>query len=139
AFFESSTLVCRIAEPGQLEAIIAIDQDDLDFVQAGQAVDLFLASRPGERFCGKLDHIAEQNMEVASARLAARAGGELSTRTDKAGVERPLSVVYQANVPLDDPSGQIVVGATGLARIHAGYQPLWQRVWRAACRTFYFE
>jgi putative peptide zinc metalloprotease protein len=139
AYLESSTLVCRIAEPGRLEAIVAIDQDDLDFVQAGQAVDLFLASLPGQRLTGRLDHVAEQNMEAASTRLAARAGGELATRTDEAGVERPLSVMYQANVPLDDPAGQIVVGATGLARIHAGYQPLWQRTWRAACRTFYFK
>lgn len=139
AYFEASTLVCRIADPGQLEAIVAIDQDDLDFVSSGQSVDLFLASQPGQKMAGQLDHIAEQNMEVASARMAAKTGGEMATRTDQAGVERPLSVVYQANVPVDDPTGRIVVGATGLARIHAGYQPIWRRVWRAACRTFYFE
>ena len=88
---------------------------------------------------GRIDHIAEQNMEAAPTRMAAAGGGQLATRADAAGVERPLSVVYQANVPIDDASGQIVVGTTGLARIHAGYQPLWQRLWRAACRTFWFE
>jgi putative peptide zinc metalloprotease protein len=139
AYLESSTLLCRIAEPGRLEAIVAIDQDDLDFVQSGQSVDLFLTSQPGQRLSGHLEHIAEQNMEAASTRLAAKTGGELATRTDESGVERPLSVIYQASVPLDDPSGQIVIGATGSARIHAGYQPLWQRAWRAACRTFYFK
>jgi putative peptide zinc metalloprotease protein len=139
AYLESSTLLCRIAEPGRLEAIVAIDQDDLDFVHSGQRVDLLLNSQPGQRLAGCLDHIAQQNMEAASSRLAAKAGGEMATRTDRSGVERPLSVIYQANVPVDDASGQIVVGATGLARIHAGYQPLWQRTWRAACRTFYFK
>jgi putative peptide zinc metalloprotease protein len=139
AYFEASTLVCRIAEPGKMEAIVAIDQDELDFVFSGQEVDLFLASRPGEKLRGKLDHVADQNMESASARLGTRGGGQLATRTDASGVERPLSVVYQANVPVDDPSGEIVVGGTGWARIHAGYQPIWQRVWRAACRTFYFQ
>jgi putative peptide zinc metalloprotease protein len=139
AYLESSTLLCRIAEPGCLEAIVAIDQDDLDFVQSGQVVDLFLASQPGQRLSGHLDHIAEQNMEAASTRLSARTGGELATRTDQSGVERPLSVIYQASVPLDDESRRIVIGATGSARIHAGYQPLWQRAWRAACRTFYFK
>ena len=58
---------------------------------------------------------------------------------DASGIERPLSVVYQASVPLDDPLGQIVVGTTGTARIHAGYQPLFQRLWRTACRTFHFQ
>jgi putative peptide zinc metalloprotease protein len=139
AYLEASTLVCRIAEPGKLEAILAVDQADLDFVRADQTVDLLLASQPGQRLPGQISHVAEQNMEAASTRLTARAGGQLATRPDQAGIERPLSVVYQASVPLDDPTGQIVVGATGLARIHAGYQPLWQRLWRTACRTFHFE
>jgi putative peptide zinc metalloprotease protein len=139
AFLEASTLVCRVAQPGKFEAILAIDQAELDFVRAGQAVDLLLASRPGERWPGQIDHVAEQNMEAAPTRMAARTGGQLATRADPSGIERPLSVVYQASVPLDDESGQIIVGASGLARIHAGYQPLGQRFWRAACRTFHFE
>ena len=55
------------------------------------------------------------------------------------GIERPRSVVYQASVPLDDDTGCIVAGTTGWARVHAGSQPLWQRLWRSACRTFRFE
>lgn len=139
AYLEASTLVCRVAQPGKLEAILAIDQEELDFVRVGQAVDLLLASRPDEKRPGQIDHIAEQNMETAPTRMAARAGGQLATRADPSGIERPLSVVYQASVPLDDASGQVIVGATGVARIHAGYQPVWQRLWRAACRTFHFE
>jgi putative peptide zinc metalloprotease protein len=139
AYLEASTLVCRIARPGKLEAILAIDQEQLDFLRPGQRVDLLIAARPGEKRPGRIDHIAEQNMEAAPARLTARGGGRLATRTDGSGSERPLSVVYQASVPLDDPTGQTPVGGTGLARIHAGYQPLWQRLWRTACRTFHFE
>jgi putative peptide zinc metalloprotease protein len=139
AFLEPSTLVCKIAQPGKLEAILAVDQEELDFVRPGQAVDLLLASHPGLRLPGSIDHIAEQNMEVAPTRLAAHAGSGLATEADKSGVQRPLSVVYQANVPLDDAEERIVSGATGLARIHAGYQPLYQRLWRAACRTFHFQ
>ncbi len=139
AFLEPSTLVCKIAQPGRLEAILAVEQEELDFVRPGQAVDLLLASHPGLRLPGKIDHIAEENMEVAPTRLAAQAGGQLATEADKSGVHRPLSVVYQANVQIDDASGEIVPGSTGLARIHAGYQPLGQRLWRAACRTFHFQ
>jgi putative peptide zinc metalloprotease protein len=139
AYLEASTLVCRVAEPGKLEAILAVDQVELDFVRAEQAVDLLLVSLPGQRLLGHVSHVSEQNMEATSSRLAARGGGQLATRRDQAGIERPLATVYQASVPFDDPAGQIVVGATGIARIHAGYQPLWQRLWRAACRTFHFE
>jgi putative peptide zinc metalloprotease protein len=139
AYLEASTLVCRIAQPGQLEAILAIDQEELDFVAAGQRVDLLLQQLPGKKIAGQIDRVADENMQAIPARLTARAGGSLETRTDAAGIEQPLSVVYQANVPLDDPSEQIAIGATGLAKIHAGYQPLYARLWRAACRTFRFE
>jgi len=139
AFLETSTLVCRIAQPGRLEAILVIAQDELDFVRAGQRVDLVLVSLPLARTSGRIDCIAEENMQAAPARLAERGGGELATQTAEGGIERPRRVVYQASVPLDDASGRIVVGATGQARIHAGYQPPWQRLWRSACRTFRFE
>jgi putative peptide zinc metalloprotease protein len=139
AYLETSTLVCRIAQPAELEAILAIDQEELDFVRPGQPVDLLLASLPGQRLAGCIDHIAEENMQAAPARLAERSGGSLATQTGEGGIERPVSVLYQASVPLDDPAGRIVVGATGWARVRAGYQPLWQRLWRSACRTFRFE
>ncbi|HEX5105348.1 MAG TPA: HlyD family efflux transporter periplasmic adaptor subunit [Pirellulaceae bacterium] len=139
AYLEASTLLCRIAQPGQLEAILAIEQEELDFVAAGQRVELLLAQLPGEKLAGTIDRIADENMQAAPARLAARSGGHLATRPDALGIERPLSVVYQASVPLDDPSGQIIVGATGIAKIHAGYQPLALRLWRACCRTLRFE
>jgi len=139
AYLQPSTLLCQVAQPGQLEAILVIDQNDLDFVRAGQPVDLLLAALPGQRLAGTIDRIAEENMAAAPARLAARGGGQLATKADAAGVERPLTVVYQANVPLDDPSGQIATGVTGTARIHAGWQPLGQRLWRSFCRTFHFE
>jgi putative peptide zinc metalloprotease protein len=139
AYLEVSTLVCRIAQPGDLEAILAIDQEELDFLRPGQRVDLLITSLPGTRLRGEIDHIAEERMEAAPQRLAARAGGGLDTRMDTDGHERPLSVVYQASVPLTDPAAAIPAGATGQARIHAGYQPLAQRAWRWACRTFRFE
>jgi putative peptide zinc metalloprotease protein len=138
-YLEAGTLLCRIAPRGHLEAILAIDQSQLDFVRAGQHVDLFLASQPGQTRPGRIATIAEQNMAASPTRLAARAGGELATRPDESGIERPLSVIYQASVPIDDPSGRTIVGGTGIARIHAGYQPVAYRLWRAACRTFYFE
>jgi len=139
AYLEASTFICQIVQPGKLEAILAIDQNELDFVRAGQSVDLLLVSLPGQRLAGQIDRIAEENMAAAPSRLAAGSGGQLATKSDAAGIERPLAVVYQANVPLDDPSGQVATGVTGTARIHAGWQPLGHRFWRSFCRTFHFE
>jgi putative peptide zinc metalloprotease protein len=139
AYLPASTLVCRIADAGKLEAILAIDQEELDFVRPGQTVDLLLASRPGERQSGRIERIAEENMQTAPARLRGKGGVGMATQTGKDGLQRPLSVVYQASVPLDDGAGNILVGTTGTARIRAGWQPLAERLWRSACRTFRFK
>jgi putative peptide zinc metalloprotease protein len=136
AYLDAGTLVCRIADPGRFDAILAVDEADLDFVHSGQAVDLLVTSMPGQRHVGQIERIAEEKMHAAPVRLAAAGGGTLTTREGKDGALRPLSVLYQANVPLDDATGGIIVGATGKARVHAGWQPLGQRLWRAACRTF---
>ena len=138
AYLEASTLLGRIVRPGQLEAVLVIPQEEMDFVHAGQHVDLFLDQMPGERHSGRIEHIAEQDMKAASSRLAA-GSGRLATRTGADGVERPIGVVYQASVPIEDPSGRILVGAAGRAKIYAGRQSLAARLWRSLCRTFRFE
>lgn len=139
AHLEASTLIGRIAQPGQFEAILAVPQEEIDFVAAGQRVELFLAQLPGQRLEGEIDHIATEELKAVSARLSTRGGGNLATRTSADGLEQPIGVVYQASVPLDDASSRILLGGTGHAKIHAGYEPLGARLWRSLCRTFRFE
>ena len=144
AYLEASTLVCRIAQPGEWEAILLIDQEEIEFVNARQPVDLYLDGLPGRKLTGQVDQISQEDMHSAPTNVSLKSGGDLATRTDAAGVERPLEVTYQASVSLDDKTGAIgmgaiVTGATGSAKIHAGYQPLARRLWRLACRTFQFE
>jgi putative peptide zinc metalloprotease protein len=139
AHLEASTLVGRIAHPGRLEAILAVSQEEMDFVAAGQTVELILYQSPGEKITSQIERIASEQMKAASTRLSSRGGGQLATRTTADGLEKPIGVVFQASVPLDDESGRLVVGGTGKAKIYAGWQPLGQRLWRSLCRTFRFE
>ena len=139
AYLEPSTLLCRIAQPGELEAILAISQDELEFVRPDQRVDLFLTSEPGSKRRSSIEHISQQQMQAAPKNLTLKSGGDMATRTDETGIERPVDVTYQASAPLSDTSGLFLPGSTGHAKIHAGYQPLYRRLWRTACRTFHFQ
>jgi putative peptide zinc metalloprotease protein len=139
AHLEASTLLGTIAQPGQLEAILAVPQEEMDFVRAGQPVEIFLNQSPGQQLAGRIDRVATEELKVASASLSTRSGGRLATRTTAEGYEQPLGVVYQANVPIDDLPGRLVAGGAGTAKVHAGWQPLGQRLWRGLCRTFRFE
>lgn len=139
AYLEASTTIGRVAKPGQSEAILAIAQEELEFLRLGQRVDLYPTSLPGEKLAGQIEHLSQQEMQAAPTNLSLKGGGSLATRTDEQGVERPIEVTYQASVPLVDHAGRLVAGTTGQAKIHAGYQPLATRLWRSLCRTFRFE
>lgn len=131
--------VCRIGDPSQYEAILAIDQGDLEFVEAGQPVGIVLDALPDRRVATVLGRLASQDMEVSPASLSAKAGGTLATRTDGMGRERPLSTTYQGAADVDDQAGALFPGATGRAQIRVRPQTLAQRAWRFVCRTFSFD
>ncbi len=139
AFFEDGVLVCHVGDPRQLEAILAVDQADIEFVCEGQSVELFLDQFPARAFSSRVEQISRIDMQAAPRALSSKAGGHLATTTNRSGHERPLDTTYEASVSIDDTTGRILVGATGHAKIQAGYQTLGNRLWRYLCRTFRFE
>jgi len=139
-YLEAGTQLCSVGDPEQMEALLVIDQADIDFVAAGQSVEIKLDELPHDTFAGTIDTISEEEMEFSSKRLTAKAGGELSTQTDpESGAERPMSTSYQASVPLPDPDRLFRIGLRGSAKIHVRPQTLGQRVWRILARTFNFK
>ena len=139
AMLNEGALVCRVGDPSQLEAILAVDQGDVEFVHPGQPVDILLEPLPDQRLRSSLTQLSRMDMKVSPHSLSSKAGGGLVTRTDAAGRERPTSTTYQASAPLDDATSQLFPGATGQARIRTGSQTLAQRAWRFLCQTFSFE
>ncbi|NUQ60839.1 MAG: hemolysin D [Pirellulales bacterium] len=141
-FLEEGSLFCQVGDPEQMEAILVVDQSDIDFVRKGQDVDIKLDELPHDLFLGSVAEIAKIDLEVASRRMTTKAGGELATRTDESGVERPMSTSYQVRVPLNDPDHLLRLGLRGRAKIHMGrgdWQTLGQRFWRFLSQTFNFR
>ncbi len=137
AFLPASTLLGRIAQPSKFEAILAIPQEEMDFVAVGQSVDVLLPSHPGKRLRGQVVRISSENLPTE--RDEDKWPSQASSRNSRGPKHSHSTVRYQASLPLDDESCSLVVGTTGTARIQAGYQPLWQRAWRTACQVFHFE
>jgi putative peptide zinc metalloprotease protein len=139
AFFEPGVLFCQVGNPRRLEAILVIDQTDIDYVREGQKVDIKLDELPHDELPSHISEIANADLKISSQRLSAKMGGELATKTDKAtGTERPMSTSYQARVPLDDTDGLLALGLRGRAKIHATWLPLSTRAWRLITHTFNF-
>ena len=140
AWLESGTIVCSIAPAHhRTEAILAIDQSDIEFVTSGNPVRLWTRQSPGETINSEIDLISLVEMREVPRGLSNRWGGDLPTRPDAQDREVPLSTTYQVRVPLGNVAQGVVPGATGVARIRTGNQTLGRRIWRMACKTFRFD
>ncbi len=133
------TLFGQVGEPSELEGVLVIDQSAIDFVRPGQQVEIMLDSLPGTKFATTLNDVSPERLRESSKQLAVKAGGQLETKTDERGIERPIGTVYQAKVALVDETRTLLPGMRGRARIHAAPQSLGQRTWRMIVETFNFS
>jgi putative peptide zinc metalloprotease protein len=141
-YLADSDLFCRIGDPQRLEAVLIIDQADIELVREGQPAYVKLDSHAGITFTTNVVEIAKRDLKVTPASLSHQAGGELATKTDSSGIQRPLSTSYQARAPLeeiDGLEGQMQLSLRGQAKIYTGWQPLGRTIWRYLAHTFHFR
>jgi len=131
---------CYVGDPQQLEAVLVVDQADVQLVRPGQEVLLMLDASAGGTRRGTIAEVAQVNLKTSSRRLSTKHGGQLDTRSDpQSGQETPTSPSYQARVLVDNPDGVLRLGMRGEARIHVAWETLGWRLWRYLTRTFYFK
>ncbi|HUG69902.1 MAG TPA: hemolysin D, partial [Pirellulaceae bacterium] len=79
------------------------------------------------------------DMKITPKGLSSKNGGDVITQTDASGHERPMTTTYQANAAIQTDFNELLIGVTGQAKIHTGYQTLASRLWRYDCQTFDFS
>ena len=140
AYLEREVLFCQIGDPKKMEAILVIDQAELNFLEVGQRVDIKLQELPHNTLEGHIAKIGDLDMKNIPKSLTTTYGGPVAVKKDpKTGVERPADTLYQARVPLDDPEGLLRIGVRGQAKIHAAWKPLGVRIWRFITNAFNFR
>ena len=137
SYLDRGDLLCKIGDPHRLEAILVIDQADIEFVRIGQRVRIRLSQLPQRFLWGKIREISEIDLHVVPRELIGEE--DLPMRRDEGGVPRPLSTSYQARVALEGHDAVLLLSATGKAKIYAPPRPLAQRVYRYLRRTFRFD
>jgi putative peptide zinc metalloprotease protein len=141
ATLTETTRFCQIGDPHRLEARLAIDQGDVEFVQPGQQVKIMMAQSAGYVYVSTLERVATEDMKVTPTHLSSQNGGELPTQMTAGGIARPLSPVFEAVVPLpeNDPHGLLRIGLVGRAKIRTEPRTIAERLWRYVSRTFNFD
>lgn len=140
AYLDQQTLVGQvIPDPTKMEAVLAIDQADIEFIRRDQPVELLIFQLPAETRASKTFAISPSKMKSVPKSLSSRFGGDIVSIVDSDGNDVPQSTRFLVNVPLDNSDQLIVSGSTGNAKIRTGSQTVGQRLWRLLNRTFQFE
>lgn len=139
AVFAESDLLCLIGDPNRMQAILVVDQHDIDLVGVGDEADIKIESARLDTFSGTIETISEQEMTQTPEALASQAGGALNTEMGPGGQLRPISTSYQARVPLKDVDVPLRPGYRGQAKIYVGWKSVGWRIYRFLARTFRFE
>ncbi len=139
-YLRDGVLFCQVGDPKKLEAILVVDQSDIDYVKEGQKVDLKIDALPHDTLHGTIGRISVSNLKITPRRLSTKAGGALPSKVNpQTGVETPQSTSYQAQVSLDDDEGVLLVGLRGRVKIHTAPLSLGTRLWRLVMNTFNFR
>jgi putative peptide zinc metalloprotease protein len=148
ATYPESQLICRVGDPKDLEALLVVDQADIDLVDevtrdgSEPEVKLQLDAYPGVTLTSRVVEVSRVEMKETPISLSAAAGGQLETKRDESGALKPMSTSYQARVPLGEQGkldGMVSTGMRGRAQIYTEWQSLGKRLYRYIARTFHFE
>ncbi len=97
---ETGVLLCQIGSPGDVQAVLVIDQSAVNYVRKDQRVRLVLDEKPGQVIQGTVVEVAKMDLKIAPRELAA--GTDFPVRVDDKGLPHPQTTAYQALVRLDD-------------------------------------
>lgn len=140
AYLDRQTLVGQIIpDLNQLEAVLAIDQKDIEFIRDQQNVRLLVHQLPGKPLEAKIASVSPAKMKFVPKALSSKHGGNIVVEKDHDGTDVPQSTHYFVRVAFENPDQLLLTGATGTARIQTGRLTAWQRIWRLMKQTFHFE
>ena len=138
AYLQEGTQLCQIGDPRKMEAVLVVEQDDIEFIQIDQEVAIKLDALPGATFETRITDISLKPLEFTPKQLSNKSGGEVVTKTDPSGAERPQNTSYSVLAPLPD-NDLLTIGMRGRCKIHARWQTIGERTWRMITRTFNFK
>ena len=139
-YLTSSTVIGRIVpNQTQLEAILVVDQNDIEFVSRGQEVELFIDTVPWKTIDAVVGSISTTKLKSLPKSLSSRFGGDVIVSQNSRGEEAPQSASFQVSVPFDDQQRIVLDGCTGHAKIRSGTRTVGNRIWRLVQQTFRFD
>jgi putative peptide zinc metalloprotease protein len=130
AHFDASTLFCIVGDPEKMQAMLVVDESDIELVDVGQNVQMMLDEFPGERFQGKVISVSQESLSELPRELSMTNGGSVGVEPSPGGKEVPLLTSYEVLVSFDAPARQLLTGFRGNAKVEVESLPLGQQLVR---------
>lgn len=124
AYLDRNTLVCLIAEPEKFEAIVVIDQSDVQLVKADQPVKLLLEQSRDQVVEAKVVSVSQDELASVPRELSQTNGGPIAVKPTASG-EVPVLKQFEVYTQFDaqrirDSGVQLASGFYGDAKIYVG-------------------
>ncbi len=122
AYLERGTLLCLVGDAARFEAVVHVEQTDIELVAIGQPVRVVLDHHPAEVLQGRVVEIGKVDLKVMPRELAA--ARDLPALTDPHGAAHPLNTWYQVRVQFDGDPPNLLARVHGQAKITVASQSI---------------
>ena len=131
---------CEVGDPHHIEAHMIVDQADVDLIRRGGRAWVKIYGRSETTYLSEVSEIAKRSRDEIPPELSHDAGGEIAAKADpKTGVVKPQTAVYEAIIPIENPSLTLQPGLRGFAKIDGGTSTFGWWLWRLYFKTFNFR
>ena len=112
---------CEVGDPHHIEAHLIVDQADVDLIRLGRRAWVKIYGRSETTYLSEVSEIAKRSRDEIPPELSHVAGGEIAGKADpKTGAVKPQTAVYEAIIPIENPSLTLQPGLRGFAKIDGG-------------------
>ena len=131
---------CEVGDPHHIEAHMIVDQADVDLIRLGRRAWVKIYGRSETTYLSEVSEIAKRSRDEIPPELSHDAGGEIAAKADpKTGVVKPQTAVYEAIIPIENPSLTLQPGLRGFAKIDGGTSTFGWWLYRLFHKTFHFK
>lgn len=133
-FVRPGTTICLVGAPESRDAVLLVNQDDINLVKVGQTVRIAWRELAGEILTGQITEVAALDLESFPRDAVSRLN--LPVRAASDGTVVPVGTWYRVRVLLDQTESPLLRNAAGDAKINVEPQSLGRRFLRWLSRTF---
>lgn len=132
-------LFCEVADPGNLEAHLILDQSDVELIGERSTAWVKIYGHSERTYKWHVTEVSNRNREEIPPELTSIAGGEIAAEPDqKTGKAKPLTAMYEVVIPVDNSDHNLQPGLRGFAKIDGGRATLGWWLYRLVAKTFHF-